>query len=171
MGNSFRRAVSSLIMRKALEKELKNIKNNCTYSAETHHIIALSSKNKAMWFQVVAAVLTALSALLVVGQVVSAWWGFATFTTAVVTAVANVLNPLKNYYDHLNAAKNFTALKHDARALHETFGKNLSDERFSEKTQILHDRYNELIRIVPPTDKKSFEKAREVVGQGIHEPD
>lgn len=82
-----------------------------------------------------------------------------------------MLDPLRGYYDHLNAAKNFTALKQRSRGLRETFSGNMTDERFATEVHALHDEYNNLIRFVPPTTEKAFEKARERIRRGVHRPD
>jgi hypothetical protein len=71
----------------------------------------------------------------------------------------------------LNAAKNFTALKHKARALKDTFGLDMQDEVFFAAVKSLHDEYINLIKLVSPTDEKSFNKARERIKKGVHEPD
>ena len=88
-----------------------------------------------------------------------------------VTAVSSVLNPSKTYQQHLEAGKNFTALKHDARFLHEARCQRLSDEAFAECVESLHQKYNELVKVVPPTSTKAFKKAQEVVQSGTHDPD
>jgi hypothetical protein len=151
--------------------ELKQIKQNCEYTAETHHNIANVNKKMAIWFQTVPAVAAALSGLLVAGQVIPIWWAWITTISAVVAAVGTVLNPLKDYYDHLNAAKSFTILKHDARSLYETFESGMGDSTFQSNVKTLHERYNDLLRFVPPTNNSAFEKARRRIKSGIHQPD
>jgi hypothetical protein len=151
--------------------ECKFIQQNCTYTAEAHYQMALSAKAKAFWFEVVPSVISVITgALVAVG-----WAGnellILTISGSVVTAVSSVLNPSKSYQQHLDAATNFTALKHDARFLHESRSQRLSDEAFAECVESLHQKYNELIKVVPPTSSESFKKAQEVVQSGIHEPD
>jgi hypothetical protein len=158
-------------MREQYLKECNTICQDCTYTAETHHIIARKNKRLQIWLQLVPAVSAAFFSLLVVGTPVPAWVGWLAVISAVVTAVASVLNPLKEYYDHLNAAKNFTTLKHDARSLENTFSERMDDNALAVAVENLHQRYNDIIKLVPPTDKKSFEEARHVVKAGIHEPD
>jgi hypothetical protein len=65
---------------------------------------------------------------LVVGQVVPTWVGVAATFAAVVTAIGTVMNPQRCYYDHLTAAKAFTAIKHDACEVRE-LGPILDDEK------------------------------------------
>lgn len=69
------------------------------------------------------------------------------------------------------AAKGFTVLKNDARALHQTFGPRMADEAFEVAVRNLHDRYNDLARSTAATDDAAFEKARKKIQEGLHEPD
>lgn len=158
-------------MREKYSEECKIINQNCTYSAEAHHTIATRNKRLSMWFQIMPAVVAALSGVLVAGSVVPSWFNWLTVISAVVTAVASVLNPMKEYYDHLNAAKNFTVLKHEARTLGDVFGTKMDDNSFAVSVENLHRRYADLIKFVPPTDNKSFEQTRKRIKAGIHEPD
>lgn len=158
-------------MRENYINECKTIVENCTYTAETHHIIAIRNKKLSLGFQLTPAVIAALSGLLVAGKVIPDWWIWLTVLSSVVTAVASVLNPLKEYYDHLNAAKNFTVLKHETRALKDVFGSNMKDEDFFLTVKNLHDKYNELVRFVPETNNKLFKKAQKRIKEGVHEPD
>jgi len=153
------------------KSECKQIKQNAEYSAETHHIIADRSKRQSFWFEVVPAIIAAITGGLVAGQIAPTPLLWLTVISSVVSAIANVLNPKKDYYDHLNAAKNFTTIKHDARALHETFASGLSENEFKTRVEQLHQRYNDLVMFVPPTDKESFEQARIRVQSGLHAPD
>ncbi|MCR4311116.1 MAG: SLATT domain-containing protein [Candidatus Taylorbacteria bacterium] len=158
-------------MREKYNRETDNIEQNCTYTAEAHHIITLRNKKMSTWFQLVPAVVAAALGAAVGGGFISAWWVWISVVSAVIAAVGNVLNPMKEYYDNLNAAKNFTALKHDARALRDVFSSRMNDEEYMTAVQILHDRYNDLLRFAPPTNKEAFEEARKRVKEGIHKPD
>lgn len=98
-------------MKDNYKKECSAVIQNCTYTAETHHIIAGKKQRLAFWFQVVPAVITAILGVLAgtsIGAPVTLW---LTVVAAAVTAVGNVLNPYAEYYTHLNAAKSFTILK------------------------------------------------------------
>lgn len=108
---------------------------------------------------------------MVVGNIVPPWVGVAALIAAIVTAMGTVMNPQQGYFEHLVAAKAFTALKHDARALREAFGPVASDREGAILVRSLHDRYNELIRLTPPTDDWAFEKAQERIQKGVHTPD
>lgn len=158
-------------MRKQLIAECKHIQENCTYTAEAHHDLADRSRRLSIWLQIVPSVITAILASIVTLGWAPVILNGLTVIGAVISAVANVLNPLKDYFDHLNAAKNFTIIKHDARALRESFGIKMSDSAFASAVETLHGRYNDLVRFVPPTDKKSFEEARRRIREGVHKPD
>jgi hypothetical protein len=94
-----------------------------------------------------------------------------TIASAVISAVAGVLNPSKKYQDHLGAGTSFTALKHDARFLRDAQATRMTDEAFVIAVENLHNRYSELLKATPPTDGKTFDAARKKVQAGIHEPD
>jgi len=158
-------------MKEPYINECKVLKQNCTYTGETHHLIAVSLRKKAMWFQLVPAIIAAGSAAVSALGVSQGWLLLLTLVSSIVTAVASVLNPNKSYQEHLSAAKSFTMLKHDARFLADTESTTLTDDAFIERVRNLHEKYNALLQNVPATDSKFFEKARRIVQTGIHEPD
>ena len=158
-------------MKEAYQDECRTIQENCTYTAETHHIIADKKHRLAVFVQLVPAIITAITGTAALANIYPTVTGFLTVVAAVTTAVANILNPFKAYQDHLNAAKNFTVIKHEARALCETFSLRLDDTEFALRVEELHRRYNDLIKVVPATDNDSFEEARRKIKSGIHEPD
>lgn len=158
-------------MREKYLKECADVQQDCTYTAEAHHIIAGKSRWLATGFQIVPAIVAAVLGALVGSGAVPAWCVWLSVVSAVIAAVGNVLNPLKDYYDHLNVAKNFTTLKHDARSLCGAFSAAMGDSELATAVKGLHDRYNDLVRFAPPTDKKSFEEARKRVKSGVHELD
>jgi hypothetical protein len=151
--------------------ECKVLRQNCTYTAETHHLMAHSFRRRALGFQLVPAVIAALSSASTTLGASGEWIPLLTMIASIVAAVATVLNPYKSYQEHLSAAKAFTALKHDARFLADTESGNLTDDAFIERVRNLHEKYNTLVQSVPATDSRFFKKAREVVQSGIHEPD
>lgn len=158
-------------MRGKYIEECKIIRQNCTYTAETHHQMAQSAKCKAFWFQVVPATCAAVSGTLVSSGIADISLLPLTILSATVSAVASVLNPNRAYEEHLSAARSFTALKHDARFLCEASSDRMSDDAFAVAVDSLHQRYNELLKTTLSTDDKSFAKARTRVQSEIHEPD
>lgn len=151
--------------------ECKTIHENCTYTAEAHHQMALSAKRKAVWLEIVPAILAAVTGSLVAAGIAPTKLILLTVVSSTVTAVAATLNPNKIYQSHLEAAKNFTTLKHDARLMCKATASRLGDEAFAVCVEGLHARYNELVKTVPPTSPKSFAKAQEVIQGGAHDPD
>lgn len=158
-------------MREKYIEECGIIQQNCTYTAEAHHRLAVSAKRKAFWLEVIPAICAALSSALVAAGILGEWLLPFTILSATVSAVTAVLNPNKIYQDHLAAAKNFTTLKHDARFLRESQSTRLNDEALVLAIENLHQRYNELLKSTPPTDDESFARARQTVQAGIHDPD
>lgn len=158
-------------MRKKYENECEAIEQNCTYTAETHHIIAAKRQRLGTRLQIVPAVIAAVLGVLAGTDILTPWTLWLSVIAAVISAVGNVLNPFAEYYTHLNAAKSFTILKQDARALRETFSGKMSDDMFGAATRSLHDRYDDLIRLAPATNNNSFEEARRRVQSGIHQLD
>lgn len=158
-------------MKEKFSEECKIIQQNCTYTAEAHHQRALSLKRMALWLEVIPSICAAVTGTLVAAGKIDTDFLYLTIISSVVTAVAAVLSPSKSYQEHLGAAKNFTALKHDARFLHETLLHKLSDEAFSVAVENIHQKYNELVSSAPPTDDNSFKKAQKVIQAGNHDPD
>ena len=151
--------------------ECKIIHENCTYTAEAHHQMALSEKLKAIWLEIIPAVCATVTGTLVATGIAPAHLLFLTVVSSTMSAISAILNPSKNYQAHLDAAKNFTALKHDSRFMCKVMSIKLNDEAFSVCVENLHNRYNELIKTVPPTSTKSFTKAQLVIKKGVHTPD
>jgi hypothetical protein len=89
---------------------------------------------------------------------------------AVITAVGTVINPQRSFFQHLSAAKAFTIMKHDARAAVDR-ASSLTDKESEYISEGLHGRYNDLVRLAPPTEDWAFEKARERIQSGVHRPD
>ena len=160
-------------MKKTLIDECKTIENNCKYTAEAHHILAAKNEKLSFLFQVVPAVMAAVTGGLALEgfEGIRGFLGLLSVTSACVAAVGGVLDPKKGYYDHLHAAKNFTVLKQDARALRETFSRGMNETELKSEVKSLHDRYTNLVSVTPPTDEESFIKAQIRIRSGVHEKD
>ncbi len=151
--------------------ECEHIQENSTYTAEAHHILAVRAKTWFTFSQLIPAVCSALLGMLVVGRVVPGWVGVVALVSAIITAMGTVMNPQKSYFEHLAAARAFTVAKHDSRALREAFGAGMTDEESTGVVRCLHERYNELVRLSPPTRDWAFAKARKRIQAGVHRPD
>lgn len=168
-------------MREKLDAGCATIVENCTYTAETHHVIAARKKRLGNWVQIVpaaaAALLAAGSVILKDGELLKRlpdfpqWLVWLSALSAGVAAISNFIDPLSDYAAQLNAAKGFTILKRDAQALRDVFSAGLTDEVYMMRVQALHERYADLVRSSPATDKRSFEEARRRIKTGIHDPD
>lgn len=158
-------------MKKHYIDECKQIRQNAEYTAETHHEIANWNKSLMYWFQIIPAVVAAITSSLVVMGIQPTSWLWITLIASIISAVASVLDPNKQYQDHLGAAKAFTILKHDARFLHEARAHRLSDGEFSLAVENLHEKYNAVVGTAPPTTSRFFEKARTIIKKGRHRPD
>ena len=109
-------------MRDPYIDQCKQIQQNCTYTAQTHHVLADKYSKLSVAFQIVPAVIAAATATWSTAGNSPGWASWLTVVSTVTAAVATVLGPDKQYQQHLAAAKSFTTIKHDARALHEAFG-------------------------------------------------
>jgi hypothetical protein len=158
-------------MKQKYIEECKIIQQNSTYTAEAHHQMATRFKKQAFWLEIIPAICSVVTGTLVSSGVVGKWLLIFTVISSVITAITAILNPNKIYQQHLEAAKSFIALKHDARFLHESISGKMSDESFFVAVENLHNKYNDLIKSVPPTDSESFSMAQEVIQKGTHEPD
>lgn len=142
-----------------LKNECQVIEDNARHTAESHHIIASSSKSMAFWLEVFPAIIASLSGLLVVGEAIPAWWGWVTVVSAVITATSSIMGPHKSYYENLNAAKSFTVVKHRARSLHCSFATSFSEQEFLKEVRSLSEYYNQLVLLTPPTEEWAYKKA------------
>lgn len=153
-----------------LVQECKRIEGDCTYTAEAHHIIAHNTGKVSFWLKLIPAVAAAISGILILNGAPS-WVAWVSIISGVAFALQSVLDPDKKYHDHSQAAKNYTALKHDSRALCETFSKEMEHSYFVQSVKLLRERYNNLVKFTPPTTEEAFEQGRKRVQSGIHTPD
>lgn len=156
--------------RAAYISELEIIRDNCEFTAEAHHHIASRHHRRALSLKVLPAVLAAATGVLVANDVFPSTLIWLTVTAAAISAIAGVLDPDRDYQTHLTAARAFTSLKHDARALKETYCDGMTDEQFRASVIDTHDRYNDLVRMTPPTDDASFAKAQKRIKSSVHLP-
>ena len=152
-----------------LFKEVETIQDNCTFTAETHHQIAHSCRRQSIWLKIAPAVVAAVLGVLAANGVLPNLLIWLTVVAVAISAIANVVDPDKQYQSHLNAARAFTVLKHDVRALRESFADSMTDEQLSQEVQYSHRRYSDLVRLMPPTDDKAFERARRRIKDGVHQ--
>ncbi len=128
-------------------------------------------KRLSYGFQLVPAIVAAVTSSLTSAGVDAPWLPVLTAISAVVSAVTTVLSPNKIHEEHLRAARDFTSLKHEVRFLHETESTALKEEDFTARVRAIHDKYVALARASAPTSTYFFKKAQNVIQSGTHEPD
>lgn len=153
-----------------LINECKQIQEDSTYTAETHHIIEKRLSKKAFWYKFVPPAITVSSAFAVIVGMPN-WVSWITIFSGVISILNILLEPDKKSKDHLFAAKNFTVLKHEARSLHEAFKDFMAEEEFYHNVKRLRERYNLLVQYSPSTEKEAFEEARKRIQTGVHKAD
>ena len=149
----------------------RKIEDDCKWNAEIHHQIASSASRLSFWFQIIPAICVAIFAILVSQNLwlnVTVW---LTLISGIITAIANIMNPKENYYQHLSAGKTFTILKQRAYALYTTFATDMSQESLSAEVKQLQEAYNIAVLNVPPTNNKAFDKATKRIKKSVHEPE
>lgn len=139
-------------MVEVLTRECEKIQNDAKISAEAQYLSAARYQRMAFWLQLVPAVITALTGTMAATLVVRPYVGWIAASSAVITAVATILNPAQRLYGHLSAAKAFTVIKNEARSTGTAFGPLLSEQDFQRSVQGLVTRYNDLIRLVPQSE-------------------
>lgn len=153
-----------------LINECKLIEEDSMYNAETHYLIAAKLTKRAFWFKFIPVIITGISALaLLLGS--PSWVSWITLTFSIISIANIFLEPESKAREHELAAKNFTVLKHDARSLYESFKDFIDEKDFYYEVKRIREKYNWLVQTTPPTDEKSFEKARERIKKEIHKPD
>lgn len=151
-----------------LIKECQKLEHDCLYTAEVHYLIASKLRKKAFWFKLLPALITVVSIIaLLLGS--PNWVSWFTLISSIIIII-NVLNePDKKSNDHLFAAKSYTSLKHEARALHECFKEYMNIDELKLNVKNLRDKYSSLVNFTPMTDdEKCWEKARKRIKSGVH---
>jgi hypothetical protein len=154
--------------------ECKTVAENSLYNAQAHYeladIIKRRAEKKARWLVIVpsavagvAGVLTAVGLPVWIG----AFSAVGGFLASVYSAFGETESPTK----HRIAANQWTSLRHEARALSETYFKELPHEQFLAEARRIDDRYTTLCQALEPTDKEAFERARERVKSGVFTAD
>jgi hypothetical protein len=91
--------------------------------------------------------------------------------SGLVTGLASIFGVDRKAGLHKQAGNVLTALRHEDRALHESYWREIPHEQFVAEVRRIHDRYNLLIQILETTDNDAFEKGRKKIKAGIFEPD
>ena len=153
-----------------LVNECKTMEENCLYTATAHHIIEGEMARKARLYKYVPAAVSALGggAILVELGTAFAWFPII---AGLATAMATALDVDKRTIEHKGAAKEYTILRHKARAAYQTFAYEMTREEFVQVVKELCECYNELTKTHPSTTEKAFNEAREKIKKGDYESD
>lgn len=154
-----------------LLEECELIQQNATYTAEAHHIIAEWQRRLAIGVQLIPAVTAAITSTLMVAGFQDSNLLWVTMVSSIIAASASVLNPHSQAQAHLDAAKAFSILKHNARYLRCVRSNSVTEEAFALLVEHLHEKYNDVVRSAPPTGKITFNLASQKVKAGVHSPD
>jgi gas vesicle protein len=150
--------------------ELNTVEENCLYTAQAHFAIGNSKGTVVKVVYIGAAVLSAIGGALVAAGLPS-WLGILPTMGGVVGAVATALGADKNVHTHFVAANVLTKLRHEARALRETFSSMMSQEELARETLRITNSYNNMIQGLPPTDKRAMNEACSAIQTGRFQPD
>lgn len=154
-----------------LINECKQIEEDSLYNAEVHYIIGHKLKWRAFWFKLIPATLTVMSAFFILIGAPN-WITWITLLGSIITISSILLEPEKESKSHFSAAQNFTVLKHEARALYETFKDFIEEKDFYHEARRLREKYNFLAELTPPTDdEKAWDEARKNIKSGHHKAD
>lgn len=154
-----------------LVTECKRIEEDSLYTQVIHHVIARYQIGQAFWLKLIPAVLSVLSVgALLIGF--PDWVAWITLVFGFATLVSIFVEPEKEAKLHIFAAKNFTALKHEARVLHEAFRFYVEKKEFYHEVKELREKYNFLVQFTPSTENpRAWAEARKRIKAGTYEPD
>ena len=150
--------------------ECRRIEDDSKYTAEAHYIITEGAATTSFWVKFIPALAAAVSGVLLVSGFPN-WIAWFSVISGVAFALQSILNPDKKREEHSQAGKFYTALKHESRALYQTFFKEMDHESFAVAVRILRERYNMIAKLTPQTTTKAFEKGRLRIKAGRHTPD
>ena len=150
--------------------ECRRIEDDCLYTAEAHYLGATKAGTVAFWVKLIPAIAAAASGAALLSRLPN-WIAWFSVIAGVAFALQSILNPDKKREEHSQAGKCYTALKHESRALYETFYKEMDRESFHVMVRILRERYNMTAKLTPQTSIKDFEKGRVRIKAGRHTPD
>lgn len=154
-----------------LLSECAKIEENCLYTAQTHFIMAASKQKTASGWLVLLPSLVSSGSGLAVAVGAKPWIGAFAAVAGVVSGVATFLGVGKEAAAHETAGKLLTQLKDDARALRETYARDLSSDQLATEVRALGNRYRAYVASLPLTDEASFEKARAKIKTRVFEFD
>src|SRR5947209_1175638 len=109
--------------------ECETVANNSLYNAQAHFILADSKERNGRWLLIAPSAVAAVCGVLTALGLPS-WLGAFSALGGLIVSVAAICGLDKQPTAHLNAACQWTALRHEARSLCETYFKELPREMF-----------------------------------------
>lgn len=153
-----------------LINECKIVEENCLYTSQAHFAMADKAEFQARLFLIVPSCIAAVSGIFTaIGF--PAWIGSFAAVSGLITGLASAFGVDRKAGAHKQAGNVLTALRHEARALYESYWREIPREQFVAEVRRIHDRHNSLIQILETTDNAAFEKGRKKIKAGIFEPD
>jgi len=153
-----------------LINECKRIEGDSLYTGEAHYLIASAAGKLSFWVKAMPALASAVSgSVLLKGAPV--WVAWFAVISGVVFALQAIINPDRKKAEHSRAGKMYTALKHEARSLYQTFYKEMDYDMFSTEVKILAEKYRVTNNLTPQTTNRAFEKGRKRIKNSRHTPD
>jgi len=153
-----------------LINECRRIEDDCLYTAEAHYIIAAKAGRVSFWVKLIPALAAATSGTALLSGAPN-WIAWFSVIAGVAFALQSIMNPDGKKEEHSQAGKSYTSLKHESRALYQTFWKEMDQNAFSVMVRILRERYNMITKLTPQTTVKDFERGRQRIKAGRHTPD
>jgi hypothetical protein len=151
-----------------LINECKIVEKNCLYTSQAHFVMADKAEFQARLFLIVPSCIAAISGILTaIGF--PAWIGSFSAVSGLVTGLASAFGVDRKAGLHKQAGNVLTALQHEARALHESYWREIPHEQFVAEVRRIHNRYNSLIQILETTDNSAFEEGRKKIGDHVTE--
>lgn len=155
-----------------LKEECKQIEQDCLYTAQAHFVLAERYEKRMRRYIIWPAAAAAVFSL------VSTIWpdklgpaGYVATLLSGLAAISAGLGMERAVSAHKQAANLLTALRHEARRLHETWSTDLTPEQFAQEVRQLCERYDSYVVALEVTDKKAFEEARKLIKDGVFDPD
>jgi hypothetical protein len=149
-----------------LVEECRRIERNCHIKAQTHFCMAKTAEIENRLFVITPAVIAALAGFVATANlfppgkpIADAIAGLA----AAMVAVATIMGIDRRAAAQTQAGNMMMRLRHEARALHETFWREMSHSDLSAEVRRINDRYGELIQLLPIATERAFEKVRRML--------
>ncbi|MCA9610577.1 MAG: SLATT domain-containing protein, partial [Myxococcales bacterium] len=144
----------------------KRIEDDCLYTAQTHFEMASQKARRAKgWLVLLPSVVSSGSGL-AVALGAPAWVGGFAALAGAISAAAAYLGVERDASAHEVAGKLLTQLRHEARAVRDSYSPNVTSGQFEGQVLALQQRYGAFVASLPLTDDDAFEKARKRIQAG-----